>query len=308
MKKTLTVNLSGTVFHIDEDAYCLLDNYLDSLKLYFRSQKDGHEIVCDIENRISELFSEKIMAGQQVITIADAEVVIQQMGNPEEFDTVGDDSTNDEPIADTTTNYILNKRLFRDPDNKILGGVCSGLAAYLGWDVTLVRIIAILILIFGYGLIIPIYIVCWIIIPEARTVTEKLSMHGEEINVETIGKKVTDGFEKAAQGMNDFVNSDKPRTWFQKFADVLVAVFGVILKVALILLAVIFGPVLLLLAFVLLMLLVGAFVMAIGGGAFVLSMIPFSEYIPMIYAPSFWSIMICVGTILFIAIPFGGLV
>ena len=285
MKKTFTVNLSGTVFHIDEDAYCLLDNYLDSLKLYFRSQKDGHEIVCDIENRISELFSEKITAGQQVITIIDVENVIQQMGNPEEFDTADDESVKDESAADTTPNYILDKRLFRDPDNKILGGVCSGLAAYLGWDVTLVRIIAILILIFGYGIIVPIYIVCWVVIPEARTVTEKLSMHGEEINVESIGKKVTDGFEKAAQGMNDFVNSDRPRTCFQKIADLVVAVFGVILKVALILLAIIFGPVLLLLAFVLLMLLIGAFVMAIGGGAFVLSLIPFSENIPRIYTP-----------------------
>lgn len=82
MKKTLTVNLGGTVFHIDEDAYRLLDNYLCNLKLHFRKQEGAEEIVNDIENRISELFAEKLAAGSQVITIADVEEVIARMGNP----------------------------------------------------------------------------------------------------------------------------------------------------------------------------------------------------------------------------------
>ena len=80
MKKTLTVNLGGTVFHIDEDAYRLLDNYLCNLKLHFRRQAGADEIVNDIELRISELFSEKLTAGSQVITITDAEEVINRMG------------------------------------------------------------------------------------------------------------------------------------------------------------------------------------------------------------------------------------
>ena len=81
MKKTLTVNLGGTVFHIDEDAYRLLDNYLCNLRLHFRKQEGAEEIVNDIENRISELFAEKLSAGSQVITIADVEEVIARMGN-----------------------------------------------------------------------------------------------------------------------------------------------------------------------------------------------------------------------------------
>lgn len=84
MKKTLTVNLGGTVFHIDEDAYRLLDNYLCNLRLHFRKQEGAEEIVNDIENRISELFAEKLSAGSQVITIADVEEVIARMGKPEE--------------------------------------------------------------------------------------------------------------------------------------------------------------------------------------------------------------------------------
>ena len=84
MKKTLTVNLGGTVFNIDDDAYRLLDNYLSNLKMHFRKEAGADEIVDDIERRISELFAEKLSAGSQVITIADVEEVIARMGKPEE--------------------------------------------------------------------------------------------------------------------------------------------------------------------------------------------------------------------------------
>ena len=84
MKKTLTVNLGGTVFNIDDDAYRLLDNYLSNLKIHFRKEAGADEIVDDIERRISELFAEKLSAGSQVITIADVEEVIARMGKPEE--------------------------------------------------------------------------------------------------------------------------------------------------------------------------------------------------------------------------------
>ena len=87
MKKTLTVNLGGTVFHIDEDAYRLLDNYLCNLKLHFRKQEGAQEIVDDIENRISELFIEKINMGSQVITLSDVEEVIASVGRTEDFGT-----------------------------------------------------------------------------------------------------------------------------------------------------------------------------------------------------------------------------
>ena len=85
MKKTLTVNLGGTVFHIDEDAYRLLDNYLSNLKIHFRKEAGADEIIDDIERRISELFTEKLAAGSQVITIAYVEEVIARMGKPEEL-------------------------------------------------------------------------------------------------------------------------------------------------------------------------------------------------------------------------------
>ena len=85
MKKTLTVNLGGTVYHIDDDAYRLLDDYLANLKHFFRKQEGAEEIVNDIEIRIAELFAEKVSAGKQVITIADVEEIIARVGKPEDI-------------------------------------------------------------------------------------------------------------------------------------------------------------------------------------------------------------------------------
>ena len=137
MKKTFNINLGGIVFHIDEDAYELLDKYLSNLRIHFSKEEGGEEIVHDMELRISELFSERLNERNQVITLNDVEEIIAQMGKPEEF---SEETTQD------TSSYSESKekgvkRLFRDPDNKVLGGVCSGIAAYFGWDVIILRII-----------------------------------------------------------------------------------------------------------------------------------------------------------------------
>lgn len=166
MKKTLTVNLGGTVFHIDEDAYRLLDNYLCNLKLHFRRQAGADEIVNDIELRISELFLEKLTAGSQVITITDVEEVINRMGKPEEMETGTEENTasgagntkgasgegygSGSWNSDNNSSYTSNRRrLYRNPDDKMLGGVIGGLSVYLGWDSTWFR----LILVFAQSLV-----------------------------------------------------------------------------------------------------------------------------------------------------------
>ena len=187
MKKTLTVNLGGTVFNIDDDAYRLLDNYLSNLKIHFRKEAGADEIVDDIERRISELFAEKLSAGSQVITIADVEEVIARMGKPEDMETEGESSSADAGSTNAGGGYgagawssntaysTTRRRLYRNPDDKMLGGVISGMAAYLGWDVTLLRLLLLVVLICGVGTLIPVYIVCWLIIPEARTAAEELA-------------------------------------------------------------------------------------------------------------------------------------
>ena len=256
MKKTYNINLGGIVFHIDEDAYELLDKYLSNLRIHFSKEEGAEEIVHDMELRISELFSERLNEKKQVVTLKDVEEIIAQMGKPEEF---SDDTTQD------TNEYIKEektpKRLFRDPDNKVIGGVCSGIAAYFGWDVTILRILLIILAfpIFWNGAfiikgIVLFYIIAWIIIPEANTATDKLSMKGMKVNVENIGKTVTDGFEK----VNDYVKSDKPRSILHKIGEAIVSVVGFWVKAVLVIAAICFTPVLFILLVVCFSLLMAA--------------------------------------------------
>ena len=256
MKKTYNINLGGIVFHIDEDAYELLDKYLSNLRIHFSKEEGAEEIVHDMELRISELFSERLNEKKQVVTLKDVEEIIAQMGKPEEF---SDDTTQD------TNEYIKEektpRRLFRDPDNKVIGGVCSGIAAYFGWDVTILRILLIILAfpIFWNGAfiikgIVLFYIIAWIIIPEANTATDKLSMKGMKVNVENIGKTVTDGFEK----VNDYVKSDKPRSILHKIGEAIVSVVGFLVKAVLVIAAICFTPVLFILLVVCFSLLMAA--------------------------------------------------
>lgn len=293
MKKTLTVNLGGTVFNIDDDAYRLLDNYLCNLKLHFRKEAGADEIVDDIERRISELFAEKLSAGSQVITIADVEEVIARMGKPEDMgsgEESGENASDNKNAGNGNgsgtwnghTSYgssTTRRRLYRNPDDKMLGGVVSGMAAYLGWDVTLLRLLLLVVLICGVGTLIPVYIVCWLIIPEAQTAAEKLNMRGEAVTVENIGKTVTDGFEKVTNGVNDYMKSDKPRTALQKIGDMLVMVAGWFLKVCLVIFAIICSPILFVFGVVFVALLFAAVMVAIGGGAALISLFPMYDVV-----------------------------
>lgn len=288
MKKTLTVNLGGTVFHIDEDAYRLLDNYLCNLRLHFRKQEGAEEIVNDMETRISELFTEKLNEGLQVITISEVEEIIARMGKPEDFD--GDPSEESTSRQKTTgagsrsgsgASSTIRHHLYRDPNNKVLAGVASGIAAYFDWDVTLIRVLFICLLFVPYCPMIILYIIGWIVIPEARTAAEKLSMRGEPITVENIGKTVTDGFEKVANGVNDYVNSGKPRTFLQKLGDALVQLAGFVLKACLVVLAIICSPIVFVLIIVFVVLVVVAVSLAIGGGAWLYHLLPMVDWAPL---------------------------
>lgn len=320
MKKTLTVNLGGTVYHIDDDAYRLLDNYLSNLKQFFRKQEGAEEIVNDIENRIAELFAERVSAGKQVITIEDVEEIIARVGKPEDFgvseeeeaegnqkkqSTASGHSQSAQGSARSTTGSSIPRRLFRDPDNKLLGGVAAGVAAYLDWDITLVRILMIVLLFVPYcPMIIP-YIIGWIIIPEAHTAAEKLSMRGEAVTVENIGKTVTDGFEKVADGVNNFVNSGKPRTFLQKVGDAFVNIAAIILKIFLVALIIICCPVLFVLAVVIVALVFAAIAALVGGGALLYKMIPVVDWSPIASISPAMTLLGTIAGVTLVAIPLG---
>lgn len=297
MKKTLTINLGGSVFNIDEDAYQLLDKYLNNLRIHFRKEEGSDEIMNDFELRISELFSERMRLGYQVISIEQVEEVIARMGKPEELfdDEKQEEDAVTEPSVEKTT---YRKRLMRDPDNKIIGGVAGGLAAYMGWDATAIRILFFL-LIFLHGVMIPVYLLLWIIMPIARTATEKLEMRGESVTIENIGKTVTGGFEKVEHNAREFIQSDKPRNLFQKLADALVQIIGFVLKFLVVLVGVISLPVLVLVLFVLMAL---VFALLVGGSSLLYQISPFGWDF---YAGAPWGLVImgCISFILFLGIP-----
>lgn len=301
MKKTLTVNLGGSVFHIDEDAYQLLDKYLTNLRAHFQKEEGSDEIMGDFESRISELFSERIRLGYEVITIEQVEEVIRRMGKPEEiFDEEERKGTPEEEASAQAAGQAstARRRLMRDPDNRILGGVAGGFAAYLGWDATWVRV-AFFVLMFFYGITIPLYCLLWIIIPMARTATEKLEMRGQNVTVENIGKTVTDGFEKATDRVNDYLSSDKPRNLIQKIADMFILLIGFFLKFCLIIGAILLLPPL---AFTLFLLVVITIGLIAGGTGVLYHLSPFGMDL-LSGVPEPLAITGAIGLILLIGIP-----
>ncbi|MDR1370534.1 MAG: DUF2807 domain-containing protein [Dysgonamonadaceae bacterium] len=215
MKKTLTVNLNGRVLNIDEDAYTLLDNYLRNLRVYFSKDEGFTEIIADFEARIEELFSEHIRSGYEVISIEQVESVIKQVGKPEDFEGTEPENTRDKTFEETKDPEFsrpssgekkIKKRLHRNIDNKLAGGVFSGIAAYFGWDETAVRLAGLIILIvimpvYGWG--IWLYLILWIIIPPAKTAQQKLEMRGEEVSIENIGKVVSEETTNSYQSDNN---------------------------------------------------------------------------------------------------------
>ncbi|WP_418603054.1 PspC domain-containing protein [Hwangdonia sp.] len=201
MNKTVNINLAGIFFHIDEDAYLKLQRYLEAIKRSFTDSQGRSEIIADIEARIAELFNERVQNDKQVIRIKEVDEVITIMGQPEDY-LVDDEIFEDEPQATYRRKTAPSKKLFRDTDNSYIGGVSSGLGHYFGIDTLWVRL-AWIILIFGAGTGILLYILLWILVPEAKTTSEKIMMTGEPVNISNIEKKIKDGFENVSGTVTD---------------------------------------------------------------------------------------------------------
>lgn len=226
MNKTVTINISGIIFHIEEDAFEKLSKYLGTIKGYFSKTDGGNEIMTDIEARIAEMLQSKINAVKQVVLMADVDSVIETMGRPEEF--AGDNNQHTTAEEENETQYEsgepVKKRMFRDPDHKAVAGVCSGIAAYFDVDVVWIRLAMFLLIFFG-GVSIWVYLILWIVIPEAKTTADKLAMRGEKIDINNISKTVKEEAELLKKRMEkygkDFKNQDfsTPRNFFDKLAD-----------------------------------------------------------------------------------------
>ncbi len=209
MKKTFNINVAGFPFIIDDDAYALLNDYLNTIEHAFARLEDGNEVVSDLESRIAELLMEYTSSGSPIVTLANVEEVISRVGKPEEMiDEEIDISVNHngeatisatESERQTPPPYIpplppLKRKLYRDPQNAMLGGVCSGFAWYLKVDPTIVRLITVLLTIISFATCGLAYLILWIVIPEANTPLQRMEMMGEEPTVENIGKTVTGTF------------------------------------------------------------------------------------------------------------------
>ena len=201
MNKTVSINLAGLFFHIDEDAYLKLQRYLEAIKRSFTDSQGRSEIISDIEARISELFGERVQNEKQVIRIKDVDEVISIMGQPEDY-LVDDTIFEDDHQMHYKRKPGFSKKLFRDTDNSYIGGVSSGLAHYFGIDAIWIRL-AWIILIFGGGTGILLYILFWILVPEAKTTAEKIMMTGDPVNISNIEKKIKDGFENVTDTVSD---------------------------------------------------------------------------------------------------------
>ncbi|NDV47706.1 PspC domain-containing protein [Paludibacter sp. 221] len=259
MKKTLTVNLNGIVFNIDDDAYDVLNKYLADIASHFSLDEEKDEIIADIEARIAELFGEKLQRNKEVITLADVQDIISVMGNPSQF---ADSDEEQAQSSNTERKKKKPRRFYRDPSNAILGGVFGGIAAQFNWDVTIVRVVAVILffilsLVGGGWFIIVFYILAWIIAPNAVTPSQRLEMQGEEVTVENIKAEF--------DNVKNYVESEKFKESTRSVGYRLGEIFKWILKIL--------GGII-------------AGVLAFGG--FILVIVLFALLVSAIFAPAFF--------------------
>ena len=225
MKKNITINLFGTLYNIDEDAYELLDRYVESMKRYFRNRSGGEEIADDIEHRVAELLWEHKESGAQTVDIQTVKDIIAKIGNPAEIDMEGDAMRQDDSsqrydrserstdsrftgsegqagssstsknwfdeISGRLRNHFRGRRLYRDPDDKVLGGICSGFAQYIGGiDPLPWRLVMVFLFFFTRLSVGVLYILLWLLVPEARTPEERLRMRGCPVTPENLNQEI----------------------------------------------------------------------------------------------------------------------
>lgn len=183
MKKNISINISGIIFHIEEDGFDTLKKYLDSINKYFSSFEDSSEILADIESRIAEIFLSKLNEGKQVITAEDVSSLITTMGSVRDFQAAEEEEESNQAKASSSEQKnnshseqkqhttAAHKTLFRDQKRKILGGVCSGLGTYLNIDPVWIRLLF-AVLAFAYGLTLWVYIIMWIVVPGSYDLDE----------------------------------------------------------------------------------------------------------------------------------------
>ena len=219
MKKNITINFFGTLYAIDEDAYELLNRYLGDMKRYFSRKEGGEEIADDIEHRVAELMLELKNDGREPIDIALVKEIIGRIGNPEELDEASGEGENGSATGhrgrEWFSEQVSKKRLYCNPDDKLLCGVLSGLSCYWGIEPVWVRLAVVLLAIvpipfvpISFWTILILYIVLALIIPEAKTPEDRLRMHGKPVTMESLNEEIVNNAnapERPAANRSGFV-------------------------------------------------------------------------------------------------------
>jgi len=198
MNKVSSINLGGYPFTIDEDAYEYLRQYLDAIRRHFRGVEGNEEITSDIETRLAELFQASL-GNRPIVIMKDVKDAVAVMGAPEDFGA--------EPLSENPKgkfNIKTGKRLFRNPEEEVIGGVCSGIAAYFGiQDPLWVRLFFVVVALSG-GFGVPLYIILWAIMPKPKTASDWLAMRGEPINFSNIGRIIQEEVERLSGKISEF--------------------------------------------------------------------------------------------------------
>ncbi len=234
MNKTININLGGLFFHIDENAYIKLDTYLKTIQASFAGDAGEDEIITDIEIRIAELFTERLKHEKQVVSINEVDYVINIMGQPEDY--IVDEDIFEETNQNKKT-YNSVKKIYRDIDNKYIGGVSSGLGHYVRVDALWIRLLWI-ILFFTFGTGVLLYIILWILVPGAKTTSEKIEMTGDTINISNIEKKIKEGINSATDTVKN-VDYQKYRnqvqsgisSFFDTLGNITSTLFNILTKI-----------------------------------------------------------------------------
>ncbi len=206
MNKTVSINISGFAFIIDEMAFQQLQQYLNTIRSYFTLADGVDEIMTDIEIRVAEIFRERLDNKREVIDQSDVDHVITILGQPEAF--IDEEATDNATNQSADSKKRRSRRVFRDPDHTTIGGVASGIAAYFGVDRVWIRLLFVILTLGGLAGI-PIYIILWIILPEAKTAADKLEMRGEPVTVENIGRIVNESIESVKKNVGGLADSKK---------------------------------------------------------------------------------------------------
>lgn len=245
MKKVITIQLGGIKYQIEDDAYSQLFQYLESIKAHYQHSTDGNEIANDIEFRISEMILSKI-SKDGTINLAIVNEIISIMGLPNDFDKSKSDSTSnfnfDKQYANNTQNASVKRKLYRDAENRVIGGVCSGIATYLSVEPWIIRFLWLAsMFIGGFGFVL--YIIFWIVLSKAITPSQKLEMRGEPVNFQNLYQDFENTFkQKDTNFLSKFINLIGELV--KKTAKFIIKLFSRFLGVVLMVIAFVIGIVL----------------------------------------------------------------